>query len=669
MLGGGYYKITYARDKWTRKDEVMKNSMKKFLALSVCACMLMSGTAYAQESSIDGQETSALKAQGTETNAEEQKQDGAVNPEGQTQKEEPKAQEEQKVQEEQKDETKAGEKKAKVAKQANALAAGDVAINEANFPDAKFRGYVNDFDTDGDGNLSASEISAVTEIRIIMGGISDLTGIEYFTGLEELVCTANRLTSLDVSKNVNLSTLTCDENQLTSLDVSKNVNLWNLDCMNNQLTSLDVSQNADLRTLYCGGNKLTSLDVSKHMNLEVLGCNSNQLTSLDVSKNVDLWELWCSNNSLTGLDISKNINLKELNCDGNKLTSLDAGKNVNLEELQCFDNQLTSLDVSKNAHLTQLVCFNNQLTSLSVSTNVTSILCYNNKLTSLDVSRATNLIGLACDNNQLKALDVSKNADLGSLECSGNQLKTLDVSKTVNLANLDCHNNKLTSLDVRNCTELTYLDVRPLPKSAVQYTKEPEEFYYGEGAAVDVSTKINASEIKAQTSGINTGAICKAFNIDEDADVEVVVEQKDASPANQRRVMDYAGKYGDRVIKVYEIVMNLYEDGEHKATVTDNFGRLTLSLYAGKEYAGKTVTVYQLHGTNEIIPYRDLTVDENGMVTITVSKLSTFAVALQNTDGGASPKTGDTANMAVWIVLAVLAMSAIPITIGRKQRR
>lgn len=648
----------------------MKNSMKKFLALSVCACMLMSGTAYAQESSIDGQETSALKVQGTETNAEEQKQGEAVNPEGQTQKEEPKAQEEQKVQEEQKDETKAGEKNAKAAKQADARIGGDVAINEANFPDEAFRNYVNTYvDTDGDGSLSASEISKVTQIFVF--GVSNLKGIEYFTSLTGLYCSNSQLTSLDVSKNVNLTMLSCYDTQLTALDVSKNVALEFLKCNRNKLIALDVSKNVNLEYLECDMNKLGTLDVSKNVNLTFLTCSDNQLATLDVSKNVALEIFSCSDNQLTDLDVSKNVLLTELFCDGNQLSALDVSKNVDLTNFWCAGNRLTALDVSKNAKLGRLLCQNNKLSVLDVSKNVDlgDLYCGSNQLKVLDVSKNVDLSELRCSNNQLKSLDVSKNVNLYFLDCPSNQLKNLDVSKNADLEVLNCSKNQLKSLDVRNCTELTYLDVRPLPKSAVQYTKEPEKFYYGEGAAVDVSTKINASEIKAQTSGINTGAICKEFNIDEDADVEVVVEQKDASPANQRRVMDYAGKYGDRVIKVYEVVMNLYEDGEHKATVTDNFGKLTLSFYAGKEYAGKTVVIYQLHGTSEVIPYRDLTIDENGMVTITVSKLSTFAVALQGSGANTSPKTGDPANMAVWIVLAVLAMSAIPITIGRKQRR
>ena len=84
-----------------------------------------------------------------------------------------------------------------------------VEINEANFPDLNFRDYIKStFDTDYDGVLSAEEIAAVTEIIFSHGVldddlilVSDLTGIEYFTNLEELNCNDSNLTEIDLSKN------------------------------------------------------------------------------------------------------------------------------------------------------------------------------------------------------------------------------------------------------------------------------------------------------------------------------------------------------------------------------------------------------------------------------------------------------------------------------------
>lgn len=143
----------------------------------------------------------------------------------------------------------------------------DVAINETNFPDANFRSYVSDFDTDKDGSLSDGEIAAVKESYVIDRGISSLKGIEYFTALTELYCYSNALTALDVSKNTDLTLLYCYKNQLTTLDVSNNTALTKLRCYSNQLTALDVSKNNALEYLDCNGNQLTELDIRNCPNL------------------------------------------------------------------------------------------------------------------------------------------------------------------------------------------------------------------------------------------------------------------------------------------------------------------------------------------------------------------------------------------------------------------
>lgn len=230
-----------------------------------------------------------------------------------------------------------------------------------------------------------------------------------FDALETLDCSWSQLSSLDVSKNVNLTKLHCYNNELSSLDVSQNINLTELYCSNNPLGSLDVSSNVNLMNLYCWNNGLTSLDVSKNVNLMELSCYINKLTSLDVSNNVNLTKLDCGcissanesgdQNQITSLDVSNNVNLTVLICDLNPLTSLDVSKNVNLSHLSCSDNQLDSLDVSKNVALTDLWCTNNQLSSLDVSRNVnlTLLACSDNPLTSLDLTNNTKLTDLYCD--------------------------------------------------------------------------------------------------------------------------------------------------------------------------------------------------------------------------------------------------------------------------------
>lgn len=95
-----------------------------------------------------------------------------------------------------------------------------IAINNINFPDDAFRAYISaNLDLDHNTYLSASEIARIVKLDVSNKGIASLKGIEFFTALEELNCSYNLLTELDVSRNTALKALNCGHNQLTSLDV------------------------------------------------------------------------------------------------------------------------------------------------------------------------------------------------------------------------------------------------------------------------------------------------------------------------------------------------------------------------------------------------------------------------------------------------------------------
>lgn len=231
-------------------------------------------------------------------------------------------------------------------------------INETLFPDPIFRQYILDnIDDNKDGCLDVIERSQVTSISLDNGyngsKISDLTGIEYFTNLNILSCENNQLTSLDLSKNIQLEVVYCGNNQLTSLDLSKNQNLTKLMCENNLLTSLDLSNNPDLTFLNCYYNRLSSLNLSRNQNLVTFGGGYNQLTSLNVSNNTYLTEFSCENNLLTSLDLSANTRLEVVYCNNNQLTSLDVSNNPDLQYLMCGNNGLMSMDLSANTKLTE----------------------------------------------------------------------------------------------------------------------------------------------------------------------------------------------------------------------------------------------------------------------------------------------------------------------------
>lgn len=108
---------------------------------------------------------------------------------------------------------------------------------------------------DGTVTLSDADLSALagmTTLKLPSGGVTSLPGLGYCTGLNELSCSFNKLTELNLSGLTQLTTLWCQRNQLTTLDVSGLTQLTELWCYDNNLTALDITQLSGLSTLYCG---------------------------------------------------------------------------------------------------------------------------------------------------------------------------------------------------------------------------------------------------------------------------------------------------------------------------------------------------------------------------------------------------------------------------------
>lgn len=334
----------------------------------------------------------------------------------------------------------------------------EIAINETNFPDAVFREYVAEtFDgtveEPKDGKLSEAEIAEATGIYVRGKGISDLTGIQYFTALEMLDCGENDLTTLNIASNTNLKTLRCDQNKLTGLNVSSNTALIELNCsVNTALCGLNVMNNTALEVLNCQTTGISVLDVSANTELIELICAGNPLELLDVSNCLNLECLICPATYISELDVSANIALTELVCEENAyLTSLNVSSNTALVHLNCTTCNLTELDVSNCPNLEELLFAQNSLTTINLSNNhnLNWIECDFNKLIELDVSGCPLLECLECGQNKLTKLDVSKNTALVQLICPFNYLTELNLSGLSNLCELICDYNNLTKLDIR----------------------------------------------------------------------------------------------------------------------------------------------------------------------------------------------------------------------------
>lgn len=379
-------------------------------------------------------------------------------------------------------------------------------------PDAAFEQYLisQGWDDTIDGQVLTANINGVTYLDIYNQGISSLVGIKDFTALEELSCSNNSLTSLDVSNMPNLVQIRCYNNSLTSLNIS-GLNLNHLETDGNQLTSVDVSSCTNLQTLWIAYNPIASINLGNNVLLENLYAGSCQLTTLNLSGLTNLQLLQVNNNQLENLDLKGLTALTNMDAVSNPLTcitvdnvaaaeaqsnwNIDSSMNYNtvcatpgntaipdaafeafligegydtvLDGLVATDNiaNLTALNVSSQGisslrgiedftALQNLNCSNNQLESLDVTMlfDLVEFRCNNNQLTSLSLSNLNSLQTLNFSNNTITNIDLSNTTQLTSLNCANNGLESLSLIGLNNLLHLDCQDNYLTELDITGST-------------------------------------------------------------------------------------------------------------------------------------------------------------------------------------------------------------------------
>lgn len=296
------------------------------------------------------------------------------------------------------------------------------------------------YDDVADGKVLTAKVNTLKSLDLYSANITDLTGIQAFTGLTTLRLEYNKLTSIDLSKNTALTTLTLTGNSLTSLDVSKNTALVSLSFNSNKISSIDISKNTILTSLECNSNQLTSLDVSKNTALTYLRCSSNKITSLDISKNTAITHFECSNNELSSLNIKngKNTVFSTIDFSYNNNLSCITVDDVAYANTK-FNNQS---DVSPYfspydcATVTMIpdALFEDKLIALGIDKDGKNGVVLNSSIktvTTLDVSNSslkdltgiegfTGLTTLNCSNNLLSRIDLSQNKALNNLNCTNN---------------------------------------------------------------------------------------------------------------------------------------------------------------------------------------------------------------------------------------------------------
>ncbi len=303
-----------------------------------------------------------------------------------------------------------------------------VLVNETNFPDANFRNFVKQkYGSYSSSNpqITDATLESVEEMDCSGKNIENLKGIEFFTNLKTLNCSNNKLISLSVASNTELTELDCQNNQLRALYIGPNLSkLVSVFCYDNQMNYSAVRRLASTLPSFSNGGfhgiVLYNPTSSSEKNCIVANsrfntgwrvlCYESQTTVQPVSYEVSdepapllISTAYFQDTKLLNImktyDINKDGSLSadelhqvtSLNVGGKGLTTLKGIEYLtNLQYLFADNNDLTSLDVSKNPFLNYLTCQQNRIFDTEMDNLITSLppllakLCYSVPVESSD---------------------------------------------------------------------------------------------------------------------------------------------------------------------------------------------------------------------------------------------------------------------------------------------
>ncbi|MEM6720789.1 MAG: matrixin family metalloprotease [Bacteroidota bacterium] len=420
-------------------------------------------------------------------------------------------------------------------------------------PDANFEAELETLgydDISGDGQVPTALIEVVTSLDVRSLNISDLTGIEDFAALEELYCSDNNLTSLDVSTLTNIIRLWGLANNLTTLDLSNNTALTDIRVEQNALTEVNLSNLANLTILQIDQNELTALDVSDSPLITRFRAYNNNIITIDVSNNPAIQELRVSGNALISLNIQNgnNTNISTFAADSNEFltcilvddasysttnwTGIDA--QTSFSDTSCaidytaipdanFETALEALgydDISGDNQIP--TAYAEAITTLDVSSSSIADLtgiedfvalvdldAESNNLTSLDLSTNTLLETVDIDSNELTTLTLPTNGSLLTFSSNFNEnLTTIDFSGNVNLQTIQSINSGLTSVNLTGLSALTSLGLNGNSISSLDISDATslETFVIEDNvlASIDLSNNTNLTYINLVSNALSS---------------------------------------------------------------------------------------------------------------------------------------------------------------------
>ena len=297
-------------------------------------------------------------------------------------------------------------------------AQASVVINETNFPDEALRNYASQYDEDGNGTLSDSELATITIINA--SGILNLKGAEHFTNLEELHLWGYS-----------------EEESILDIDPSMFPKLYRFtlgDC--NGVTALDFSKNTmfgQIELSHCSNVQALSLPTSVK---EIQLYGTPKLKALDVNKLTNLTGLWLQHTGITDLDLSNHPAIQLVSIQGEE-DAVDKMNSLNLQNCATLVNVDVRYTTIKSLSMKHLPI-------------VRTLMMLNNDITTITIDDCEEFNDITCDHNVLVTLSLTNNPQLRAVNCEDNRLQVLIADNCPVLGRVQAFNNRLMWLDLKD---------------------------------------------------------------------------------------------------------------------------------------------------------------------------------------------------------------------------
>ncbi|WP_299713206.1 hypothetical protein [uncultured Tenacibaculum sp.] len=375
-------------------------------------------------------------------------------------------------------------------------------------------------DTNGNNEIEESEAQVIKALYLYEGNfgvppITNISGIEKFTDVENIVLNGNSLTTADFSNNSKLKFLNLNNNNLTSVNLSQNYLLEELKLSNNNLTNVYLNNNTkltyleiisnnlsginvstlnNLTSLYLSDNKITSVDFSQNNKLEVLNISINRLRSLDV-RNCSLFSLFFVNNPDIKTAFLKNQPFQtrhewgatdQLSINGSvSFSGCPQLEFICIDQIyvqEAIDRKLqanhSDYTVSTDCNSAPPSCpiinfpdpnFKQALLNNSpvIDTDGDGEICideaeaayliiapFKNISNTSGIEYFINVDGINLQANNIESIDLSRNTKLGNLQINGNRLTELNLDNNTRLNLLNFHHNNISEMVLGNHPQL-----------------------------------------------------------------------------------------------------------------------------------------------------------------------------------------------------------------------